>query len=72
MPADELAALAVEVFGDGPGARSSRGCDDAIEAAVALAEEGDGELGGAGVLVTGSVVTVGEARTLLGAGRRPR
>ena len=45
--------------------------DDAIEAAMQLAEEGEDQLGGAGVLVTGSVVTVGEARTLLGAGRRP-
>ena len=34
---------------------------DAIDEAIALAEE-DGALGGAGVLVTGSVVTVGEAR----------
>ena len=46
--------------------------DDAIEAAVQLAEEGEDQLGGAGVLITGSVVTAGEARTLLGAGRRSR
>jgi len=46
--------------------------DDAIEAAVQLAEEGEDQLGGAGVLVTGSVVTAGDARTLLGAGRRSR
>jgi dihydrofolate synthase/folylpolyglutamate synthase len=46
--------------------------DDAIEAAVQLAEEGEEQIGGSGVLVTGSVVTVGEARTLLGAGRRPQ
>ena len=44
--------------------------DDAIEAAVQLAEEGEDQLGGSGVLVTGSVSTAGEARTLLGAGRR--
>ena len=39
--------------------------DDALDAAIALAEE-EGDLGGAGVLVTGSIVTVAEARTLLG------
>jgi dihydrofolate synthase/folylpolyglutamate synthase len=44
-----------------------RRLDDAIEAAVRLAEDtGDDFLSGTGVLVTGSVVTVGEARTLLG------
>ena len=37
--------------------------DDAIERAVALAEQ-DG-VGSPGVLITGSVVAVGEARTLL-------
>jgi dihydrofolate synthase/folylpolyglutamate synthase len=44
--------------------------DDAIDAAAGLAEGGGGgfgeSLGSGGVLVTGSVVTVGEARTLLG------
>ena len=45
--------------------------DDALEAAVRLAEDtGDDVLAGAGVLVTGSVVTAGEARMLLGARRR--
>ena len=44
--------------------------DDAIETAVRLAEDtGDDVLAGAGVLVTGSVVTAGEARVLLGGGR---
>jgi len=43
--------------------------DDALEAAVRLAEDtGDDLLSGSGVLVTGSVVTVGEARVLLGGG----
>ncbi len=38
---------------------------DAIAAAVALAEEDlDGEMGGVGVLITGSVVTVADARKL--------
>jgi dihydrofolate synthase/folylpolyglutamate synthase len=40
--------------------------DDALDAAVELAEEdADGPLGGQGVLVTGSVVTVADARRLL-------
>ena len=64
MPADELAAIAVEVFGADRVEVSPR-LDDAIDSAVALAEE-EGHFGGAGVLVTGSIVTVGEARALLG------
>ena len=40
---------------------------DALEAAITLAEE-EGEFAGGGVLVTGSVITVGEARLLLGRG----
>ena len=45
--------------------------DDALETAIRLAEEtGDVDtIAGSGVLVTGSVVTVGEARTLLGGAR---
>ena len=65
MPADELAAVAVEVFG-GDRVEVTPRLDDALDNAVALAEE-DGDLAGAGVLVTGSIVTVAEARTLLGA-----
>jgi dihydrofolate synthase / folylpolyglutamate synthase len=64
MPADELAAVAVEVFGADRVEVAPR-LDDALDAAIALAEE-EGDLGGAGVLVTGSIVTVAEARTLLG------
>nr|WP_234322624.1 folylpolyglutamate synthase/dihydrofolate synthase family protein [Streptomyces sp. NRRL S-350] len=64
MDADELAALAVEVFGEDRVQVEPR-LDDAIAAAVTLAEE-EGDLGGVGVLVTGSVITVGEARLLLG------
>ncbi|WP_055588372.1 bifunctional tetrahydrofolate synthase/dihydrofolate synthase [Peterkaempfera griseoplana] len=67
MPVDELAALAVEVFGADRVQVEPR-LDDAVDAAVALAEE-EGDLGGAGVLVTGSVITVGEARILLGRNR---
>jgi dihydrofolate synthase/folylpolyglutamate synthase len=40
--------------------------DDAIDAAVTLAEADDDDLSGSGVLVTGSIITVAEARTLLG------
>jgi dihydrofolate synthase/folylpolyglutamate synthase len=64
MPADELAAVAVEVFGPDRVEVTPR-LDHAIDSAVTLAEE-EGDLGGAGVLVTGSIVTVAEARTLLG------
>jgi dihydrofolate synthase/folylpolyglutamate synthase len=64
MDVDELAGIAVEVFGDDRVQVESQ-LDDAIEAAITLAEE-QGEFAGAGVLITGSVITVGEARLLLG------
>jgi len=65
LDVDQLAALAVEVFGADRVTVEPR-LDDALEAAVRLAEESDdGLLVGSGVLVTGSVVTAGEARTLL-------
>ncbi|MEV0037958.1 bifunctional folylpolyglutamate synthase/dihydrofolate synthase [Streptomyces sp. NPDC056909] len=63
MDADELAAVAVEVFGDDRVQVEPR-LDDALEAAITLAED-ESEFAGAGVLVTGSVITVGEARLLL-------
>ncbi|AZS87341.1 bifunctional folylpolyglutamate synthase/dihydrofolate synthase [Streptomyces griseoviridis] len=66
MDTDELAAIAVEVFGDERVQVEPR-LPDALEAAITLAEE-DGEFTGGGVLVTGSVITVGEARLLLGRG----
>lgn len=66
MDADELAAIAVEVFGEERVQVEPR-LPDALEAAITLAEE-EGEYAGAGVLVTGSVITVGEARLLLGKG----
>ncbi|MGY1607650.1 MULTISPECIES: bifunctional folylpolyglutamate synthase/dihydrofolate synthase [unclassified Geodermatophilus] len=66
MPADELGALAVDVFGADRVSVSPR-LPEAITEAVELAEAGpDDALGGSGVLVTGSVVTAGEARTVLG------
>jgi dihydrofolate synthase/folylpolyglutamate synthase len=68
MPADDLAAVAREVFGPERIVVEPR-LDDAIETAIGLAEE-VGEpgqpLSGAGVVITGSVVTVGEARALFG------
>jgi dihydrofolate synthase/folylpolyglutamate synthase len=64
MPVDELRELADEVFGEDRVAVEDR-LDDALDRAFALAED-DAAYGGAGVLVTGSVVTVGEARGLLG------
>ena len=63
LPADQLGELAAEVFGAERVTVAPR-LDDALERAIGLAE-GDGGIGGAGVLVTGSVVLVGEARGLL-------
>jgi len=69
LSADDLAAVAVPIFGENRVTGEPR-LDDAIETAVRLAEDtGDGSISGSGVLVTGSVVTAGEARTLLGAPR---
>jgi dihydrofolate synthase/folylpolyglutamate synthase len=63
MDPDELGALAAEVFG--PGRVSVEPVlGAAVEQARELAEEG-GE-SGVGVVVTGSVVTAGETRTLFG------
>ncbi len=65
LAADELAAVAVDVFGPERVTVEPR-LDDAIETAVRLAEQSpDDLLTGAGVLITGSVITAGEARTLL-------
>jgi dihydrofolate synthase/folylpolyglutamate synthase len=63
LPVDALRELAVEVFGE-ERVHVEDALDDALSTAVALADA-EAEYGGAGVLVTGSVVTVGEARTLL-------
>jgi dihydrofolate synthase / folylpolyglutamate synthase len=66
VPADQLAAAAVEIFGPDRVTVEPR-LDDALETAVRLAEDtGDDLLSGTGVLVIGSVVTAGEARVLLG------
>jgi dihydrofolate synthase/folylpolyglutamate synthase len=66
MPVDDLAAEAVSIFGADRVEVVPR-LDDAIDVAVGLAEE-EGNLGGSGVLVTGSIYTVAEARALLGRG----
>ena len=66
MPVEELAELAGDVFGLDRVHAAAR-MDDAIEIAVGLADETpDPDLpGGGGVLITGSVITAGEARQLL-------
>jgi dihydrofolate synthase/folylpolyglutamate synthase len=65
LPAGALAALAAEVFGEDR-VRVEESMADAIATAVGLAEtDVDGELAGVGVLITGSVVTVADARGLL-------
>nr|WP_067794153.1 folylpolyglutamate synthase/dihydrofolate synthase family protein [Actinomadura formosensis] len=63
MPPEELAEIAEGVFGPERVHVAAR-LDDAIDRAIGFAEE-TGEYRGAGVLVTGSVVTAGDARTLL-------
>lgn len=60
---DDLAAVAAGVFGADRVEVAAR-LDDAIDDAVRLGEE-DADLGGAGVLVTGSAPVVGRARALL-------
>ena len=67
LDADELASVAVGVFGADRVTVSPR-LDDAVEDAVRLAEELDESesLAGGGVIITGSVVTAGEARALFG------
>ena len=73
MGVGELAEIAADVFGEDRVVVKDR-LDDAIEAAIALADEptGPDELpGSSAVLVTGSVVTAGDARALLTPDRTP-
>jgi dihydrofolate synthase/folylpolyglutamate synthase len=73
LPAEELAEIARGIYGVDRVSVAAR-LDDAIDQAATLAEAGGvyGEaLGSGGVLISGSVVTVGEARRLLHA-RSPR
>ncbi|WP_370246510.1 folylpolyglutamate synthase/dihydrofolate synthase family protein [Nocardioides sp.] len=67
MSADRLGELAAEIFGEHRVSVVPR-MADALDVAATLAEgadAGDHPLGAGAVLVTGSVVTVGEARSLL-------
>src|ERR1700689_4048602 len=67
MEVAEVEELAAEVFGEDRVSSADR-LDDAIEAAVTLADEAvvAGLPGGGGGLTTGSVITAGDARKLLG------
>jgi dihydrofolate synthase/folylpolyglutamate synthase len=69
MSAQSLAVIAREVFGEDRVLVRDR-IDDAIEAAVSLADEpaGDDLPDSSAVLITGSVVTAGDARLLLAPG----
>lgn len=70
LPAAELGEIVADRLGDDRVTVVGR-LDDALERAIALAEASEGfedAIGSGGVLVTGSVVTVGEARTLTGVG----
>jgi dihydrofolate synthase / folylpolyglutamate synthase len=68
MPAAALGELAIAAFGPDRVTVTTR-LDDAIETGVALADDADaaaqGGPGNAGVLITGSVITAGDARALL-------
>ncbi|HSE07918.1 MAG TPA: folylpolyglutamate synthase/dihydrofolate synthase family protein [Nocardioidaceae bacterium] len=63
MPAEEVAEIARGIYGTDRVHVAPR-LDDAIDKAATLAETG-GVYGSGGVLVTGSVITVGEARSML-------
>jgi dihydrofolate synthase/folylpolyglutamate synthase len=69
MPAEELGELASEIFGEDRVLVRPH-LVDAIDDAIRLAEENSIAMGSGGVLITGSVITAGEARTLLV--RKPR
>jgi dihydrofolate synthase/folylpolyglutamate synthase len=65
MPVAELAQVATDIFGEDR-VTVAQTMPDAIEEAVVLAESDvEGELSGVGVLITGSIVTVADARKLL-------
>ncbi|WBQ03270.1 bifunctional folylpolyglutamate synthase/dihydrofolate synthase [Kribbella sp. CA-293567] len=64
MPAEELGEIAAEIFGEDRVLVRPK-LLDAIDDAIRLAEENALAMGTGGVLVTGSVITAGEARTLL-------
>ncbi len=68
LAVEEVAEIAIDVFGE-ERVHQIDNLASAVELAIALAEEtdsGDGIVSGAGVVITGSVVTAGQARTLFG------
>jgi dihydrofolate synthase/folylpolyglutamate synthase len=68
MPLEELNEAAIAVFGEDR-VLAETDLETAIETAIGLVEQSDDPeepLAGGGVLVTGSVFTAGEARTLFG------
>ncbi|NMO57247.1 bifunctional folylpolyglutamate synthase/dihydrofolate synthase [Actinoplanes sp. TBRC 11911] len=65
MPLEELTQLATDIFGEDR-VTVAENMPDAIEEAVVIAEDdASGELSGIGVVITGSVITVADARRLL-------
>lgn len=64
LDAHDLAEYAREIYGD-ERVHVQENLADAVELAIELAEDTDVQ-SGSGVLVTGSIVTAGEARTLFG------
>jgi len=68
LSVDSLYAIAIEVFGEDR-VISQKSLSAALDQAVTLAEA-DAVYGGGGVLVTGSVVLVGEAKQMMQTGRR--
>jgi dihydrofolate synthase / folylpolyglutamate synthase len=67
LGAEDLADLAIEIFGE-ERVRCEVSLSAAIDTAVTVAEE-EAMYGGVGVLVTGSVVLVGDAKRILGEAR---
>jgi dihydrofolate synthase/folylpolyglutamate synthase len=67
MRLEDMVGLALQVFGEDRVYQAAT-MPEAIDVAVGLAER-EAPLGGGGVLVTGSVVTAGDARMLLGSAR---
>ncbi|CAM00709.1 dihydrofolate synthase/folylpolyglutamate synthase [Saccharopolyspora erythraea NRRL 2338] len=68
MDPDELASIAKDIFGPDRIVVEPR-LDDAVETAIQMAEETTDpseSVSGGGVVITGSVVTAGEARALFG------
>ena len=65
MPVTELAELATDIFGEEKVHVAAR-MDDAIALAVELVEAETYDIAGTGVIITGSVVSAGDGRSLVG------